>query len=448
MVTGIILISIRPVRCLDKDYLGSNNDLNYSAPYSPTPPWLNNIRGRGKAAAPAPAPSAAGNGISYNHYVPFVVRAPEKAMSGISTLLSCGGIHDGVKDCRAVADGSVPLTFNFGQTVGKFYARHAAYRFGAFIACYGFPGTMTIKYGAYWPSSGYGPWVIFSQQPGATTNQVDVAAQSIPYPINIVKAVDGPSDPVISGACNVGAPSSISFASTDPNGARIRYGIDWDDNGTIDQYAPPSGYARSGSVQSATRTYSTSGVKNIRVVAQNDRGSYSSWTRYSFSCGENSCPVGYIKQGGQCVFSACPAGYVKQAAECVKIQQCTLGPRCSGENLIDGCTGDVLLACEWGCAYGRCNDIPAPTAFLHANPSLIRVGNSSIISWNSQDTVSCVVSGTNGDSWTGKSSTGKTSKPIQGQTTFNLRCEGYSGADPFFVKKSVTVNLVPTFNEK
>ena len=43
---------------------------------------------------------------------------------------------------------------------------------------------------------------------------------------------------------------------------------------------------------------------------------------------------------------------------------------------------------------------------------------------------SCVVSGTNADSWTGTSSSGKTSSPIQGQTIYTLHCIGVAGSNP------------------
>ena len=57
---------------------------------------------------------------------------------------------------------------------------------------------------------------------------------------------------------------------TDTGGRQLKYGIDWDADGTIDQYVPPSGYVSSGTTQSASRTYSTAGQKTVKVVAVND----------------------------------------------------------------------------------------------------------------------------------------------------------------------------------
>lgn len=56
--------------------------------------------------------------------------------------------------------------------------------------------------------------------------------------------------------------------------------------------------------------------------------------------------------------------------------------------------------------------------------------------------------GTNGDAWTGNSSSGKTSKPIQMQTTYYLHCDGYVGSSPAAIDKQVSINIIPRFNEQ
>ena len=164
---------------------------------------------------------------------------------------------------------------------------------------------------------------------------------------------------------------------------------------------------------------------------------------------KQQCPVGYVMQGNACIFAGCPGGYKLVGTQCILSgKQCTDKPYCQGADLVDGCTGDVLQQCEWGCFYGRCNEVPKPTASLKAVPSLVHSGNSTKISWTSTDTASCTVKSTNGDSWTGKSSTGNTSKPISAQTTFTLVCKGYKNSDPATVQRSVIVNIAPTYQER
>jgi hypothetical protein len=92
--------------------------------------------------------------------------------------------------------------------------------------------------------------------------------------------------------------------------------------------------------------------------------------------------------------------------------------------------------------------MPVPDATLKAVPALVHSGAVTTVSWTSQNTTSCTVHGTNGDSWTGTSSSGKTSTPIIGQTTYTLHCNALAGVTPSSIDKSVIVNIVPTFNEK
>ena len=150
--------------------------------------------------------------------------------------------------------------------------------------------------------------------------KLQVAAQSIDCPITIVQGSDAhPTEPSITTAasCQVGTAFSLSFSSTDPNGHQLKYSIDWDNDGSVDQYAPSSGFVNSGVTQTASRTYSTNGQKTIGVIAQNDQGAISSSATYTFSCNTNACPIGYTLQGTACVFSACPSGYKLEGTQCV-----------------------------------------------------------------------------------------------------------------------------------
>ena len=427
-----------PGWCVDKDYLSSQTDLE-------TP------------------------GAAEQHFVQFPVRVPVRSVSGSNDSLSCGSLAENsegsfVQDCTATAAGSLPLSFDFGPTIGKFYAEYKLFRNGAAVGCGGIGGNspMLIKNGGYWQyglvgrTTTYSSWGVFSAQPGAVTDNVNVDAESIPYPIHIVPATAGPSKPSVSsgssGACTVGTTFTVSFSSTDPNGHQLKYGVDWDDDGSLDQWVPPSGYVPSGTSQSASRTYAIAGQKTVRVMTQNDQGASSPWTSHTFNCSTASCPIGYVMRNGACIFSACPTGYVYNSAQqCVASSQCTAAPYCGGPNgndLMDGCTDTVISHCEWGCANGSCKGIPKPAATLKAIPSLVKSGKTTTVSWTSQNATSCAISGTNGDHWTGLSSAGTTSRSIYSQTTYTLRCQGYLGANPGSITRSAVVNIAPTFEEK
>jgi hypothetical protein len=458
------------VQCLDKDYLETSKWFYYAEN---------------------------GGDIKYKNYVPFIVHEPAENISGNDTsLLSCGALSGSEQDCTASAAGSVPLSFNFDTTVGKFYARWitfgrdvAKYDPGQTGSCGGAKRNLLIKPGGYWPGQtewGAGSWQTFYGNGTGFSDHVEIGPESIPYTIDIVPATDGPTTPVISGgSCVIGAPYSISFVSTDPNGHQLKYGIDWDDDGTLDQFVPPSGFVPSGTSQSASRMNAIAGQKTVRVLAQNEQGASSEWSTYSFDCSEavttceddqtlvqgvcldffTSCPVGYVKNGIQCVWNGCPVGYTQQAdnvciwsgcpegyveqsnRQCVLLSECSALPYCSGPNLYNGCTHEIIQSCEWGCANGVCKGTPSPTGSLQAAPSVVQKDHFTTITWSSSHASACTVTSTNNDTWTGLSGI-QQSNPLQAQTTFYLHCEGLEDSSTATLDKSVIVNVVPNYEEK
>ncbi|HEY4508778.1 MAG TPA: hypothetical protein VJC13_00645, partial [Candidatus Paceibacterota bacterium] len=93
-----------------------------------------------------------------------------------------------------------------------------------------------------------------------------------------------PNPPTISGP-TTGNPStnySYSFVSTDPQNDKVRYGVDWDDNGTVDNWLPLGiTYVNSGTSQSASHSWSTIGTKTFQALAKDDQGYSSNWQGYT-----------------------------------------------------------------------------------------------------------------------------------------------------------------------
>jgi DNA-binding beta-propeller fold protein YncE len=88
------------------------------------------------------------------------------------------------------------------------------------------------------------------------------------------------------------------------------------------------------------------------------------------------------------------------------------------------------------------------TGNLQLIPTLLQSGETAQVHWSVSDAQSCIVTGTNGDSWTGLSSptNGETSKPINSQTIYTLACVAF-GNNPNLTEMA-TVNVAPTFEEK
>jgi hypothetical protein len=183
--------------------------------------------------------------------------------------------------------------------------------------------------------------------------------------------------------------------------------------------------------------------ENNQCVNQCDIG----YTQEGGYCVSNACPIGYALEGNTCVFVSCPSGYTKEGNSCV-LDQCSIGYSCIGNDLYyedSSCVASLVQDCSYGCSVDACLPAPTPSASITAAPQIVKVGETSKITWSAQNVVlgSCKVTGTNGDSWTGESGT-QTSSAIEGQVVYTLNC---TGLDDSSVTEQVTVNVVPTFQE-
>lgn len=112
----------------------------------------------------------------------------------------------------------------------------------------------------------------------------------------------------------------------------------------------------------------------------------------------------------------------------------------------------TTVACEWGCngASGQCEAPPegaqgcisinSASCAAPQSSARMRKGATASIYWNTTDTTSCTVTGSNGETYTGTSGT-RTTLPITQTTTFNLNCDGG------VVTGQVQAAVLPTFIE-
>jgi len=106
--------------------------------------------------------------------------------------------------------------------------------------------------------------------------------------------------------------------------------------------------------------------------------------------------------------------------------------------------------CDAGVVPNACKTPPAPTGSITTSPRIVRSGQTVQVLWNvtNANAASCLVTGSNGDSWAGRASSlpsGQVSGPITSQTIYTLHCNGqFIGT----FNAQTTVNIAPTFNEK
>lgn len=379
----------------------------------------------------------------------FTVAPPSKSIGGLPG--DCTTASDGVsKICTLVGPASVNAQFVFASTFGRYHGQFQRdQRRPVDNAC----GSGLLM--SHYPSQTY-----------SSADDIAVPQQTIGHTVSVeADPNQKPSKPTLSsgGACVVGEAHTISMTSADPDGDTIRYGIDWNADGSIDEFSPATGYVPSGTTQQASRTYATSGSKTVHIVAIDVKGSGSEWASISFNCagsGEpddgnsNSCPVGY--GGSSCTtFVGCPGTHDFIGGLCVpRTIQCVPGLFCSGGSLYERyqsgsqCLSRFNSSCTYGCSGVNCLPAPSGEGNITASPSLVRSGEATTISWTTQNMIdgSCTVTENNADitdSGAGPSGTFTTSG-IRQETRYTLSCTDLRD-EPF--NDSVRVNIIPIFEE-
>lgn len=239
---------------------------------------------------------------------------------GVPVSWTCSGQNGGAPSptCSAsMTSAAVPNSPNIsGPTTGQTGTTYT-YTFNGTD-----PDSNPVRYGIDWstpsdgvadewlPSSGYvsSGTSLNSGHSWSTTGIKDIRAltqnnigNNSPWSpvfnvsISSIAANSAPTAPTISGP-TTGQPSTsygFLFNATDPDGDQIRYGIDWSTppNASVDEWVPASGYVNSGLSQGASNSWSTTGIKSVQVLAQDENGNDSSWASHSIDIDNVITPV-------------------------------------------------------------------------------------------------------------------------------------------------------------
>ena len=271
-----------------------------------------------------------------------------------------------------------------------------------------------------------------------------------------------PTTPVITGPTSGFTKTNYAytFRSTDPDSDTIRYGIDWDGNGSIDEYVPALGYVPSGTTSSTSHSWNSSNTQTFKALAQDSKGATSGWASYTVnmspnaptvlltavpssitngqsstltwsSTNANSCTGTNFSTGGATqntspgvsvsptvttTYTVTCTGAGNQTASDSKTVTvtCTATNICSGTNVVNSCTGAIVQSCSYQCGAGACIPPPAPvpnptgtgptalSGHLQVRPSLVVMGDRTRVFWNFSNVTSCTASRDNPppESWT------------------------------------------------
>ena len=220
------------------------------------------------------------------------------------------------------------------------------------------------------------------------------------------------------------------MSAIDPDGDNIRYGIDWNADGSIDEYVPPSGYVQ-------FRHERKTPPAPIRPPARRP-------SRYLHKTKAASSPAGprsrstvpmHLRRKRRKRTSKTSALPPTSATATTCIFRS--GPQCAET---------FVQSCSYACSGGACLLPPGGIGNITATPSLVRTGQTSTINWTTSGMTACSVAENNptiADAWTETNGT-EQSSPITEQTIYTLSCSVEGGGT---FTDTATINIVPVFQE-
>jgi hypothetical protein len=104
-----------------------------------------------------------------------------------------------------------------------------------------------------------------------------VSARTISFAHTAVSTNNPPSIPTLTGPVNGYTNVLYPFTAqtTDPDGDTVRYGFDWNNDSVVDVWTP---YGSSGFSSPRSYQWATAGVKSLKVIAQDSKGTNSGWS--------------------------------------------------------------------------------------------------------------------------------------------------------------------------
>lgn len=189
--------------------------------------------------------------------------------------LSCSSDNS---ECTITSAGNIRASANFSATYGKFYRKWKFFDLPKFPSA-----IFKILVTQEQMENGGG-----SDLPGRRCSnsssdwQLSVPAQTISFSLTAVGGNNAPVAPTVTGNGGM-VDTSLPFTatSTDPDGDTLRYGFDWDKDGSVDQWMPAIGHVASGTAQTVSHAWITEGNKAFQILAEDSKGSRSAWTPYA-----------------------------------------------------------------------------------------------------------------------------------------------------------------------
>lgn len=188
---------------------------------------------------------------------------------------------------QVTSPGNISATFSYASTYGRFYYEYyLPSSVGGGPVCRTSWDRLPMRNTAAYSLVSF-MFAVVSSPYNTSLGNFWVPATNISYTLSANSPNTPPNIPNITnvGSNNylAGSVQSFTIVGTDPDGDSIRYGVDWDMNGTIDQWTT---YVASGGSRSISRNWATAGSKTFRARTQDDKGGLSGWRNHTVTINE------------------------------------------------------------------------------------------------------------------------------------------------------------------
>ncbi len=309
------------------------------------------------------------NGLSANAYsvprdithtqrvhIPLSVRSAGRSIS-TSGNMTCGSMTGSASSgyeviCTVNGGGALKAEFNFPDTYGKFYQQgyntYTSNISGATRPGCNGDNSSFVEYSPLW-----------SYQKQLNNNEFPIPGKKITVNITGTPAVPAnnpPNPPVISGPTtgNTSATYTFGFDGTDPDGDKVRYGVSWNNNNTVNEWLPATAYVNSGVQKNQTKSWGQTGTKTFKALTEDQAGLRSGWRSYTITISD---PVPVVN--GSCSTTnanSCITGtmaYAPNDTTAAYLWTCSgsgggSDASCSRPKTIDGSCGSTNNSCLAG----------------------------------------------------------------------------------------------------
>ncbi len=346
----------------------------------------------------------------------FNVHPTTPSRSSVTGNLAC----DTSGICTVTGTGSITLGVTYPETYGKFYHRYYSL-FSWGWTC----GGNNV------PLREITPWFSCNGQgcaPGSDY-QLHIPAQTVTYSLTAYQPNTAPNAPTITGSGgSANTLLAFAFQATDPDGDTVHYGVDWNNDGVHDAWAPgtPTWQTQVASGTAASRSYrwSTPGTYTIQARTRDSNGSYSGWTQKT------------ITITPQVINGSCGVSSNRSFSSAPSTGLCLTGTA----SVVSG-AGPWTWNCNGsgGGTNAACQAHVLPVITLSANPMTIDYGSQTTLTWTTTNAASCNASAAGGV-WNGAKvvNGSEAVTPSNDPATFTLTCSNSQGSS---VSRSVTVTM-------